>query len=50
MAITVTAPGGDSIWAAGEPGAPVTLEPSVPPEQGPVSVNPDYSSSPPAAI
>ncbi|MDY0063256.1 MAG: hypothetical protein RBU45_25855 [Myxococcota bacterium] len=39
MAITVTAPGGDSIWAAGEPGATVTLEPSVPPEQGPVYFN-----------
>lgn len=35
MATTVSAPGADSIWAPGEPGATVALDPPVPEEQGP---------------
>jgi hypothetical protein len=35
MATTVTAAGAEDIWAVGEPGAIVTLDPEVPLEQGP---------------
>jgi len=39
MATTVTAPGPQDIWAPGEPGATVTLDPPVPEEQGPYYFN-----------
>lgn len=39
MVTTVTAAGGEDIWAPGEPGATVTVEPPVPPEQGPYYFN-----------
>jgi hypothetical protein len=47
MSTTVTAAGAVDVWAVGEPDATVTIDPAVPPEQGPVyfntSVIPDHS-------
>jgi hypothetical protein len=49
MAITVTAPDPDGVYAPGEPGATVSLDPAVPVESGPfyfnTSVRPDQSLS-----
>lgn len=39
MSTTVSAPGASSVWASGEPGATVQLDPPVPPEQGPFYFN-----------
>ncbi len=41
MATTVTAPNPDDVWAAGEPGATVTIDPPVPVESGPFYFNTD---------
>jgi len=39
MSTTVTEPDADSLWAAGEPGATVTLDPAVSEDQGPTYFN-----------
>lgn len=39
MATTVTAPAPENIWAPGEPGATVSLDPPVPEDQGPYYFN-----------
>jgi hypothetical protein len=47
MSTTVSAPGAENVWAPGEPGATVSIDPAVPAEQGPFyldeSVIPDPS-------